>query len=122
DELHGVFIAVVLAAVAGVLVLGPEGLDERHRRQRSVLQVPPEVGLVLQVGGAVGPVLAGVVAEGAEVVQRLMVELEAGVGAVRVGGVGPGLQVGAGGPGAVGPPGAGGEAGGVGPSPAVPGP
>jgi len=44
DQLHQVGVALVLAAVAGMLVLGAERLHERHRRERPVLQVGPEVG------------------------------------------------------------------------------
>src|SRR5207244_3295780 len=122
DQLDEVGVALVLAAVAGVLVLGAERLDERHRRQRAVLEVGPEVGLVLEVGGPVRPVFRGVVAEGGVIGERLVVELEAGIGAPGPGQVGPSRGIGAAGAGPVGPAGAGGHAGGVGPAAAVPGP
>src|SRR5205823_9617157 len=111
--------AAVLAGVAGVLVLLADRLDEAHRLERAGLRRGDELHLVAQVRGAGG----GARREAREVVERLVVELEQLVRAVRVHPGGERVRVGAGARrGAVRPAGAAHVAGRVVPAAGVPGP
>src|SRR5437763_10191448 len=118
DQVDQVVAAVVLAGVSGVLVLLTDRLDEADRLEVPGLRRVDEVHLVLQVRPAGGTRCAA-----GEVVERLVVELEQRVRAVRVQRRGEVARVGAG-PrgGAVRPAGGADVAGRVVPAAGVPGP
>ncbi len=79
------------AGVTGVLVLRPDRLDEADRQQLAGLGLLDELGLVAQVLGAGGRARR----VGGIVVERLVVELEVLVRAVRIGRRGQHVGIGA---------------------------
>ena len=121
QEVDQVVAAAAFARVAGVLVLEPDRFDEAHRVELAALGGAAdelvELCFIPQVRAA-----GSVWRKACVVVQRLVVELEDLVRAIRKDGVGGRVRVGAGRAVAVGPTGGAGVAVSVRPATRVPGP